>query len=100
MFYRPVVLGASIEALPEERLGEGNRDKPSSWLQAATNLGEEQRRRESIEAIITILVAKTHTIIIPTTSFSYQQSYPPYEKSDVMLNYLRAAGSFICLITV
>lgn len=90
---RPVVRGASIEAFPEEGLGEGNREKPSSWLQAATNLGEEQRRRE-LKPLSLYYRQDTYHY-----NFYHQQSYPPHEKSDVMFHYLRATGSFICLIT-
>ena len=38
MFDRPVVLGTSVEALPEEGLGKSNGDKAAPGFQAAANL--------------------------------------------------------------
>ena len=51
----PAVLRPGVEALPEERVGEGDRDETASRLQAATNLAEERRVQDGITTNIQII---------------------------------------------
>lgn len=75
----PVVLCASVQAFPEERADEGDRDKLSSRLQAATNLGEERTKEQyekklPLRHTLTPIVNNLAIIVLTSLTIHHQKN--------------------------